>query len=80
MDSPGSSVPAFGVRLLAIVAGVFTIRGSNLARWTLVVWIVYHVVLSFSHSAAEVAMHLVVTAITCLALFNPPANRFFKKK
>jgi hypothetical protein len=45
------------VRFLAIVSGLFMLRGSNWARWLLLVWIVYHVILSAFHSLSELAMH-----------------------
>jgi len=68
------------IRVLAIVGGAFALRGNNVARWLLVGWIVYHVILSFFHSTAEIVMHAVLTALTVFALFNPKANIFFQKK
>ncbi|HMJ65253.1 MAG TPA: hypothetical protein VK615_07865, partial [Candidatus Binatia bacterium] len=38
------------VRLLAIICAVFMLRGANWARWLLLVWIAYHLVLSAFHS------------------------------
>lgn len=69
---------AFVVRLLAIVGGVFALRGSNRARWLLVAWIIYHVVLSFYHTTAELAMHALLMVIVLLALFNRKADLYFK--
>jgi hypothetical protein len=66
------------VRLLAIVGGVFTLRGTNWARWLVTAWIVYHVVLSFYHSPAELVMHAVIMILVFVALFNKKANGFFK--
>jgi len=67
------------VRLLAIVGGVFTLRGANWARWLLLTWIVYHVVLSFFHTTAELIMHACIAIIVALALWYPKANAYFKK-
>jgi hypothetical protein len=67
------------VRLLAIVAGVFILRGANWARWLASVWIVYHVVLSFSHSTAELIMHFVIMLLVVVALFTRAATVFFAK-
>jgi uncharacterized membrane protein len=36
------------VRVLAIVSGVFMLRGSNWARWLALAWIAFHVAISFS--------------------------------
>lgn len=66
------------IRILAIVGGVFTLRGANWARWLLTVWIVYHVVLSLSHSNMELIMHIAITLVTVIALFNRRANEFFR--
>ena len=70
---------AFFVRALAIVGGILTLRGSNLARWVLVIWILYHVVLSFYHSTTELLTHIAFTIVVLLGLFNTKANQFFKK-
>ena len=68
----------FVVRSTAIVAGIFLLKGSNFARLVLVGWIVYHVGLSFFHSTAELLMHVAVTIIVVVALFNTRANQYFK--
>ena len=68
------------VRMLAIIGGVFTLRGANWARWLLVAWIIYHVILSFFHSTAELIMHFVLSIVVVMSLFHPKANTYFKKK
>jgi hypothetical protein len=68
------------VRLLAIIGGVFALRGANWARWLLVAWIVYHVILSFYHSTAELAMHVALTVVVLIALFYKRANAYFVGK
>jgi len=68
------------VRMLAIIGGVYTFRGANWARWLLVVWIFYHVILSFFHPAAELIMHVALSVVVIISLFHPKANSYFKKK
>jgi len=68
------------VRMLAIIGGVYTFRGANWARWLLVVWIFYHVILSFFHPAAEFIMHVALSVVVIISLFHPKANCYFKKK
>ena len=70
----------FFVRMLAIIGGIFTLRGANWARWLLVVWIVYHVILSFFHSTEEVIMHFILAIVVVVSLFHPKANFYFKRK
>ena len=69
---------AFVVRVLAIVGGVFALRGSNVARWALVIWILYHVGLSFYHTTTELLTHIALAIVICVGLFNRKANLYFK--
>ena len=68
------------VRLLAIVGGVFAFRGANWARWLLVVWIGFHVILSFYHTPLELVMHGVLMVAISIGLFHRKANAYFKLK
>ena len=60
------------VRLLAIVCGVFMLRGDNWVRWGLVVWVGYHVLLSILHTPLELAVHGLLLAVM-LFLSSSPA-------
>src|SRR6266700_3042922 len=66
------------VRLLAVFCGVFMLRGSNWARWLLLVWIAYHVVLSAFHSFAEFVIHGLLFAVVAYFLFRPRASAYFR--
>lgn len=66
------------VRALAIVGGVFTLRGANWARWLLLVWIAYHVYLSSFHSVSEVVVHGVLLVVVTYGLFRPQASAYFR--
>src|SRR5262249_10626010 len=68
------------VRLLAIVAGVFMLLGFNWARWLLVVWIAYHVVLSAFHSWFEVIVHGLLFGLIVCFLFMPRASQVFRSR
>jgi hypothetical protein len=59
------------VRVLAIVFGVFLLRGRNWARWGLLVWMAYHVVLSAFHSATEMIMHAALLVVLASFLLIP---------
>ena len=65
------------VRLLAIIGGIYALRSANWARWLLVAWIMYHVILSFYHSTAELAMHAILAVVVLIALFHKGANAYF---
>lgn len=66
------------VRLLAIVAGVFLLRGANWARWLAIAWIGYHVALSALHSWVDTAVHAVLLAGIAYVLLRPPVAAFFR--
>ena len=66
------------VRLLAIICAVFMLRAANWARWLLVIWIAYHVVLSAFHSTAQVIIHSVLLAVIAYFLFRPSASSYFR--
>jgi hypothetical protein len=79
LATPEVSLVLF-VRMLAIIGGIFTLRGANWARWLLVAWITYHVILSFFHSTEEMVMHFILAIVVVVSLFHPRANNYFKKK
>jgi hypothetical protein len=66
------------VRLLAIVAGLFMLRGHNWARWLLLAWIVYHVILSAFHTLFELVMHSLLLVVVAYFLFRPKASAYFR--
>ena len=66
------------VRLLAILCGVFMLRGSNWARWLLVVWLGYHVILSGLHTPFELLVHSLLFAGVLYFLFRPQASAYFR--
>ena len=68
----------FLVRLLAIICGVFMLRGSNWARWGLLGWIAYHVILSAFHSPTELVMHGLLFAVVAYFLFRPHVSAYFR--
>ena len=64
------------VRLLAIVGGLYLLRGSNWARWLLVAWLAFHVVVGAMHSASEAVMHAVLLVVIGYFLFRPRASAY----
>lgn len=68
------------VRLLAIVSGVFMLRGRDWARWLALAWIAFHVVLSFFHSLGQTAMHAVIFALFAYFLLRRDAREYFRNR
>jgi hypothetical protein len=73
-------VLVLAVSLLAIVCGVFLLRGKDWARWLSMAWIAFHVVLSFFHSMREVAVHALFLLVFAVLLFRPAASQFFRRR
>src|SRR5439155_11482693 len=67
------------VRLLAILCGVFMLLGSNWARWLLLVWFAYHVILNAFHSPVALIVHSLLLAVIAYFLFRPPASAYFRR-
>lgn len=65
------------VRLLAIVCGVFMLRGHNWARWVALLWLAFHVGLSIFHSWFQTGMHALLLAILAYILLRPRAAEYF---
>jgi Ca2+/Na+ antiporter len=66
------------VRLLAIIGGVFLLRGSDWARWFLLIWIAYHVILSAFHSVFELITHSLLFAVIVYFLYRPRVSAYFR--
>jgi hypothetical protein len=64
---------------LAIVGGVFMLRGQNWARWLALAWMAFHVVLSLFHNLQEFAIHCLFCAVIAWFLFRPEAARYFRR-
>jgi hypothetical protein len=65
------------LRLLAILGGAFVLRGKNWARWLVLAWIAYHVVLSAFHHFFELAVHAALLAVIACILLRPRASAYF---
>jgi len=65
------------VELVAIVCGVFMLRGHNWARWVALSWIAFHIVVSAFHTWREVVVHSLFCAVIAWVLFRPAAAKYF---
>ena len=64
-------------RILQIVAGVFMLRGHNWARWLLVVWIAFHIVISALHSTFQLVLHVLIFTVILYFVFRRDASSYF---
>ena len=64
-------------RILQIVAGVFMLYGRNWARWLLVAWIAFHLVVGALNGLLTFVMHVVIFSIILFFVFRRDANAYF---
>jgi hypothetical protein len=60
--------------VLAIVGGIFVLLGHRWARWLLLAWLLFHVVVSAFHSLSEAlapAVLLILVAFFCFGRLLP---------
>ncbi len=62
--------------LLALVAGAFLFRGRNWARWLALVWMAFHVAISFP-VVRQVVAHSIIFGLIAWVLFRADARRYF---
>jgi hypothetical protein len=74
---PSELVWVLAIRFLAIVFAIFLLRGKNWARWLLIIWITYHVVLSGFHSSSQLIVHGLLLALVTYFLFRRSASIYF---
>lgn len=68
------------IRLLAIVGGIMLLLGHNWARWLLLAWLVFHVVVSFYHSIEEIVLHAIFLLLFVFFVFRTPTSTFFRSR
>ena len=65
-------------RFLQIIIGVFMIYGHDWARWLLVAWIAFHVVVGALHGWLQLLTHVVIFSVILLFVFQLPSSEFFR--
>jgi len=60
-----------------IVAGAFMLKGHNWARWLLVLWVTFHIVISALHSMLFLLMHVVIFSVILYFVFRRQSSFYF---
>jgi hypothetical protein len=63
--------------LVAVLAGVFLLKGRNWARWLLMAWVAIHVYIGAEHSLSAGVPHLLLLIAVAYFLFTPPDSKYF---
>ena len=72
------TVPILLVGIIAIVAGVFLLRGARWARLLVLAWLAFHVVASALNSLSDAIPHIVLLFVVCYFLLGPPTSKYFQ--
>ena len=72
------TVPVSAVGIIAIVGGVFLLRGAGWARWLLLAWLAVHVGISALNSLSASLAHLVLLLVVGYFLLGPPTSQYFR--
>ena len=67
-----------GKELVALVCGVFLLRGQNWARWVADAWAALHVMVSALNAFHGIVVHSVLLIVIAWLLFRPEAGRYFR--
>ena len=67
------------VGIIAIVAGVFLLRGARWARWLILAWLAFHMVVSALNSLSDAMAHVVLLLLVGYFLLGPPTSKYFQR-
>jgi hypothetical protein len=67
----------FASAVLALLGGIFMLRGANWGRWLVLVWMALHVVLSIFHEPMELVVHSVMLVLLVVLLMFGSGGRYF---
>jgi hypothetical protein len=72
------TVPIALVEIIAVVGGIFLLRGARWARWLVLAWLAFHVVVSALNSVWASLPHLVLLFVVGYFLLGPPGSGYFQ--
>jgi len=67
------------VRVIAVVAGAFLLRGRDWARWLALAWMAFHVWVGWLNGWQQAAVHAVFLVVIAFLLLRPPASHYFRR-
>ena len=64
------------IEIIAVVAGVFLLKGRNWARWLIIGWLGFHVGVSAFRTLSECIAHAVLLLAVAYFLLTPPDSQY----
>ena len=72
------TVPILLVGIIALVAGIFLLRGAGWARWLVPAWLAFHVVVSALNSLSDAMPHFVLLLVVGYFLLGRRLQSIFR--
>jgi hypothetical protein len=66
------------IEIIAVVGGVFLLKGRNWARWLMLGWLAFHVVASAFRSLSDCIADVVLLVVVAYFLLTPPDSKYFQ--
>jgi uncharacterized membrane protein HdeD (DUF308 family) len=73
------TVPIVLLGAIAIVAGIFLLRGARWSRWLVLAWLAFHVVVSALNSLSSALPHVALLLVVAYFLLGPPTSKYFQR-
>ena len=64
----------------AIAGGLFLFKGQKWARWLLVAWMAFHIVVGALNGLGPLLTHVVIFSVILFFLFRPPATSYLSSR
>jgi uncharacterized membrane protein HdeD (DUF308 family) len=72
------TAPILLIGAIAVMAGVYLLRGAGWARWLILAWLAFHVVVGALNSLQDALPHLVLLLVVAYFLLGPPTKKYFR--
>ena len=66
--------------MAAVVGGAFLLKGHKWARWVLVVWMAFHIVVGALHGVVPLLTHIVIFSVILFFLFRRPVSAYLTSR
>jgi hypothetical protein len=73
-----ATFPILLLGLSGIASGIFLFKGRDWARWFVVAWLAFHVVVAALNSLSTSLAHLVLLIAVAYSLFSQPSSNYFR--
>jgi len=73
------TLPIVLIGTIAIVAGIFLLRGARWSRWLVLAWLAFHVAVSALNSLSAALPHLALLLVVAYFLLGPPTSKYFER-